>query len=94
MGKERHWLERLADQADLPGESMGVQPIVEVMGDRRVLIEQHQGVIQYGSEKICVRVRYGVVSVEGCGMELLRMSKHQLIIRGRIDQISLCRRNR
>ena len=94
MKKERHWLERLADQADLPGENMGVQPIVEILGDRRVLIEQHQGVIQYGSEKICVKVRYGLVAVEGCCLELLRMSRQQLIIRGRIDGISLCRRSR
>ena len=89
MGKARGWLDRLADQADLPGEA---QPLMELAGDRRVLIEHHQGVTQYGSGCICVKVKYGLLSVEGCGLELARMSREQLIITGRIDQIRLIRR--
>ena len=29
-------------------------PIVELAGDRRVLIENHRGVTEYGMERICV----------------------------------------
>ena len=32
----------------LPG-----QPVVELVGDRRVLIENHIGVTEYGTERIC-----------------------------------------
>lgn len=92
MGKDRHWLDFLADQADLPGETGLGQPLIEVAGDRRVLIEHHQGVNQYGAGCICVKVKYGIVSVEGCGLEIARMSREQLIIRGRIDRIALNRR--
>lgn len=90
MGKARRWLDQLADQADLPGEA-GL-PLMELAGDRRVLIEHHQGVTQYSSGCICVKVKYGLLSVEGCGLELARMSREQLIIRGRIDQVRLIRR--
>ena len=93
MKQERHWLERLAEQADLPGEMVIRQPLVELAGERRVLIEGHQGVVQYDGERICVRVTYGLLQVEGRGMELARMTKDQLIIRGRIDGITLRRRN-
>jgi len=92
MGTNGWWQDFLADQADLPGEAGSVQPLVELAGDRRVLMEHHQGVVQFGRERICVKVKYGVVSVEGCGLELARMSRDQLIIRGRIDRISLNRR--
>ncbi len=92
MGKDRRWLDFLADQADLPGEAGLGQPLVELAGDRRVLIEHHLGVIQYGRECICVKVKYGAVSVEGCALELARMSREQLIICGRIDRISINRR--
>ncbi len=44
----------------LPG-----QPVVELVGDRRVLIENHIGVTEYGTERICVKVKYGQLSV--CG---------------------------
>ncbi len=90
MGRGRDFLSRLAEETEepLPG-----QPIVELAGDRRVLIENHFGVKAYGREKIIVRVKYGWVSVCGCALELQRMTREQLIIRGRIDGISIQRRN-
>ena len=90
---DRHWLERLADQGDLPGESLRSQPLVELAGKRRVLIEGHSGVSQYGKKRICVEVSYGAVAVEGFDLELARMTKAQLIIRGRIDRICVIRRD-
>ncbi len=92
MKQERRWLERLADGADLPGEPLPGQPLVELAGDRRVLIEHHRGVTQYSRDMICVKVRYGIVRVNGCGLELSRMSREQLVISGRIDCISVVRR--
>ena len=91
MGKNGWWLAHLADQADLSGEAGLAQPLVELAGDRQVLMEHHQGVIQYGRECISVRVKYGMVCVEGFGLELARMSREQLIIRGIIHRISVNR---
>ena len=92
MGQRRNWIERLAESGDIGGEPMPMQPLVELAGDRRVLIEHHQGVVQYSREKICVKVRYGVVVICGCGLELRHMSKAQLAVAGRIDCITLERR--
>lgn len=94
MENRRNWMERLADGMDLMGEPLPGQPLVELAGDRRVLIEHHHGVIQYDRERICIRVRYGTVSVCGCGLVISRMSKDQLVISGRIDSISLNRKGR
>lgn len=92
MSRGMNWLQRLADSADLTGEPMPAQPLVELAGDRRVFIEHHQGVTQYTREKICVKVKYGQVAVLGCGLELCRMTKEQLVIQGRIDGVTLIRR--
>ena len=92
MGKGRYFLERLADGVDLPSEPLPGQPIVEIAGDRRVLIENHFGVKEYSRERIGVKVKYGVVTVCGCGLELIRMTKEQLVISGRIDGVTLARR--
>ena len=85
-------MERLADGMDLMGEPLPGQPLVELAGDRRVLIEYHKGVVQYSRERICVRVNYGTVCVCGAGLELSRMTAEQLVISGRIDQIGLSRK--
>lgn len=91
MGKGGLFLKRLVDEADLgvlPGH-----PIVELAGSRRVLIENHCGVKEYGCSRITVGMNYGQVSVLGTGLKILRMTKEQLVICGKIDGIALQRRD-
>ncbi len=92
MVKRRGWIERLADSTDLQGEAFPGQPLVELYGDRRVLIEHHGGVTEYGREKIQVKVRYGYLCVCGGCLELACMTAEQLVITGRIDSVSIIRR--
>lgn len=94
MKKEKSFLERLTEGAELLSEPLPGQPIVELGGDRRVVIESHGGVTQYSREKIGVKVKYGTLCVCGCGLELVRMSREQLIIAGRIDSLHLIRREK
>ena len=88
----RQLLRRLTEGIDLPGESLPGQPLVELAGDQRILIENHMGVTEYGADQIRVQVRYGQICVRGEGMELARMTKEQLVIAGRIDSVTLIRR--
>ncbi len=92
MGKGRDFLERLAQTGDLCIEAAPGLPLVEISGSRRVLIENHFGIRGYSRERILVNVSYGYIVVCGCGLELARMTKEQLVIRGRIDGIMLQRR--
>lgn len=92
--QSRNWIQKLADEADLSAETIPGVPVVELAGERRVLIERHQGMTEYSRERICVKVSYGMVCVCGCGLELSRMTRDQLVISGRIDCVQLHRRGR
>lgn len=92
MGKGRRFLEELAMDPRWEAELIACQPIVELSGDRRVLIENHNGVGAYTQESISVNVKFGCVCVSGCGLELRRMTKEQLVITGKISGITLKRR--
>lgn len=94
MERNKHWVRRIADLADLAEEPLPGVPIVEIAGDRRVLIERHGGVTEYSRERICVNVRFGKVCVCGCGLELCHMSREQLVITGRIDGVQLLRKGK
>ena len=85
--------ERLLDRLDLPDEPGFGETIVEIAGHRRVLIENHQGVTQYGNCRICVKVKFGMLSVTGSGLELTRMTKDQLIVSGCINGLQIERRD-
>jgi sporulation protein YqfC len=91
MAKRRSIFEAITMAADLPDEAIPGLPLVEIAGDRRVLIENHQGVVAYGTEQICVKVTYGTLSVCGCRLELTRMTKGQLIVSGITDKVVLYR---
>lgn len=94
MGRGRMFLERLAEEADIGSDSFPGQPIVEISGERRVLIENHLGIMGYSTERILVKVQFGCIVICGYGLELLHMSKEQLVIRGKIDGVALQRRGK
>ncbi len=91
---EKRFIERIAAAADLQAEPLPGLPLVEIAGDRRVLIEQHCGVTEYGRCRICARVKFGAVVISGSGLELTRMTPQQLIVTGRIDGVHLERSGR
>ena len=67
-------------------------PVLELTNDSRLLIENHKGVIAYGDKLICVKLKYGSVSITGRNLTLSYMSRSQLTITGCIDAITLERR--
>ena len=91
MMKQRHWMNRLTDSMDLTGE-ISTEPLVELAGDKRVLIEQHRGILQYQPDCICVKVKFGTVAISGYGMVISQMCHEKLVICGRIDSVTLHRR--
>ena len=91
MKQRNPWMKRLSELYYGQVESTLLLPIMELCGDRRILIENHKGVREYGPNKISVCVRYGMLVICGEGMRLCRMHGPQLVILGRIDGISLVR---
>lgn len=87
MGKGKNWLQRIAEEADLLDENVIREPILELCGNSRVLIENHCGVIEYGPQQIRVKIRQGDFTVRGTGLRLCRMCGEKLLIRGRIEEV-------
>ncbi len=92
MGRGHSFLDRLAEESDLPSELLPGRTIVELAGDSRVLIENHFGIKAYSLEKVVINVSFGQLSVCGHCLDILRMTKEQLIIRGEIHGIAVQRR--
>lgn len=87
-------LSRLTEDLELPGEILPGQSLVELVGDSRVLVENHQGVTEYSHCRIGATVSFGRVLVCGENLELARMTQRQLVITGRVEGVTLMRRGR
>lgn len=92
MRNEQVW-ERMWETMDLTDEVGPGQPIIELCGCKRVVIERHMGIKTYTRDQISVKVRFGVVDICGQGLQICRMSKDRLLIQGTIDAVTLMRRN-
>ena len=88
---KKHITERIARAADLPDEPIPGLSLVEIAGDRRVLVENHRGVIQYCPDAVRIRVKFGEICISGSELILTNMTKGQLVISGCIDGVTLLR---
>lgn len=64
-------------------------PLTEIIGNKRVLIENHKGIIAYDSCGIHVKTSNGVICVEGSKLELNCISRERVIIIGKITGVCL-----
>ena len=82
---------KIPELLGVPDQTLPGVPIIEIYGDRRVLIEGRCNVIQY--EINCIRLRNacGDVRILGCGLCMAELSRHRMIITGRIESVSICR---
>ena len=77
----KNWKERLTGTE---GNALMPRTLAEIYGKDRVLVEQHRGIIGYGTDCIRIEATYGILVVEGEELRLCCMSRSQVVIRGRI----------
>lgn len=82
MRDRNHNNYRVLAEVPMPG-----CPLTEIVGNKRVLIENHKGIIAYGCNCICVRTSIGVIHVDGSALELKCISKDRVIIVGQIKDV-------
>ncbi len=85
-------LDKAADMFDLPEEVVAGAPRVTVTGCRRVLIENHRGMVLYGEEEIRVGGGRIEIVIGGKGLTLRSMSDTEMLITGEVSNVGFIRR--
>ena len=88
-GKRAGLLEKTAEVFDLPGDVLAGLPRVELTGDRELRMENHRGILSYGTEEIHISGGRLVVKVRGEGLELKSMNARELLLTGAIRAVEL-----
>lgn len=63
--------------------------LVEICGSKRVLIENHRGIVSYGCNEIQVKGRCGHICIAGENLMISKMSREKLVIMGKIHGVTL-----
>lgn len=83
------FLERTAEALDLPADALAGLPRLELVGDGELRVENHKGILAYGREEIHVSGGVYLIKIAGQDLELRAMTGLELLITGKISQISL-----
>lgn len=84
MERKESLLERASQALDLPGDALAGMPRIELLGDRELRMEYHQGILAYGTEEILISGGKLTARVKGTGLELRSMNPAELLITGQI----------
>ncbi len=80
-------LERLK-RADIPQELVFGWPRCVLLGDEKLLVEQHQGIFACTTEEIVLKTLCGHLAVSGANLSLSRYDQDGLVVFGKIDKLS------
>lgn len=82
-------LEKAAQVFDLPADVIAGVPRLELVGDCELRMENHRGILAYGTQEI--HISGGAFGVKVCGeeLELRTMNGLELLITGRISHIQI-----
>ena len=89
MGKRGRLLERTAAALDLPADAVAGLARVELVGDGELRVENHKGILSYGTDEIHVSGGAFIIKVAGHDLELRAMTGVELLITGRINSLTL-----
>ena len=82
-------LEKTAEVFDLPGDLVAGLPRVELVGNRELRMENHRGILDYGSGEIHISGGRLAVRVLGEDLELRAMNGTELLITGHIRAVEV-----
>ena len=89
-----NWTElssRAADVFDLPADVIAGLPHIELIGDRQLLMNRHEGILSYSTQRIDVNGGPLVLRILGENLELMSMTGCELRVKGTISSLQLIR---
>ncbi len=82
-------LQQAAVALDLPADTVAGVPRVALVGDGELRVENHRGILSYGSEEIHVSGGGYIIKIAGEQLELRAMTGAELLITGRVSAVTL-----
>ncbi|NLV59484.1 MAG: sporulation protein YqfC [Clostridiales bacterium] len=75
-------------RADIPQELVLGWPRSVLLGDEKLLIEQHQGIFACTQQEVVVKTLCGLLIVSGENLSVSRYSQDDLVVFGKIRSLS------
>lgn len=84
MDKLRRKAELIADKMELPTDAAAGMTKLTVYGRRKLLIENHRGIVSYGENEVQLDCTGSKLLIRGDGLSVEAMDAQDMLICGRI----------
>lgn len=79
--------EDMAEALALPEDALLGSAKVTVTAGRRILVDNHRGILDYSDSQAVIALPRGKLTVSGDGLHLLVMTRDRLVLGGRIRTV-------
>ena len=86
--KKKEWILDMIENFEVPKETVLDVPIISLIGNREIVIENFISIVEYGNEVIRLKTQCGELILEGEDLEARSMDSEQIQINGKIYGVS------
>ncbi|MBR3325165.1 MAG: YabP/YqfC family sporulation protein [Clostridia bacterium] len=72
---------------EIPQELVSEIPKVTILGFEKLLLENYKYILEYQDVFIRVKMKFGIINIYGVNLEMIEMTKDDLIIMGTVESI-------
>lgn len=80
-------MERMAQLLSLPSDAILGSSKIEILSDKRVLVFNHEGIIEYSEEQVCINTKSRTLKIGGSELLVAAMNRTGLKITGNIKTL-------
>lgn len=77
---------RLSDMLELPREIVLNLPLINIIGNEELTIENYKGVVEYAEERIRINTSRGIIKIEGKKLTLKQITAENISVSGVITK--------
>lgn len=86
--KKKEWFLDMMEGFEIPKETLLDVPIISLLGNREIVIENFLSIIEYGDSVIRLKTQCGEVAIWGENLEARRMDSEHIQINGLIQSVN------
>ena len=82
---------KMAEKLALPKEVVLDLPLISLIGQEGVTVENHKGLMEYSAEQVRIGTGGGSLRIVGEQLELKQMSAALIVVKGRLERLEFLR---
>lgn len=86
----KHIEKTVTDFLDLPPEAALDLPRLTIIGNSRLLLENHRGIVIYQPDLVKLKLSAGELEIKGTGLILREIKPDAIILEGTVRSIEFC----